>query len=76
MCKLFPEENIEQDQNDKPSASKVEAINATQSFEAIMSQYNFSNQFIALLREMLKIDKNERIKTEELLQAFDLIVAN
>lgn len=29
MCKLFPEENIEQDQNDKPSASKVEAINAT-----------------------------------------------
>lgn len=41
-----------------------------------MSQFNFSNQFIALLREMLKIDRNQRIKISEILEAFDLIVAN
>jgi len=27
-----------------------------------VGQYNFSNEFIALLREMLKIDRNERIQ--------------
>ena len=42
----------------------------------MLGQYNFSNEFIALLREMLKIDKNERILMGELLEAFDLIVAN
>jgi len=42
----------------------------------VLGQYNFSNEFIALLREMLKIDKNERILMGELLEAFDLIVAN
>jgi hypothetical protein len=32
-----------------------------------MGVYNFSNEFIALLREMLKIDRNERIAIGELI---------
>jgi hypothetical protein len=32
-----------------------------------MGIYNFSNEFIALLREMLKIDRNERIAIGELI---------
>ncbi len=32
-----------------------------------MGQYDFSNEFIALLREMLRIDNTERIKIGELL---------
>lgn len=60
MCKLFPEERIEQDQNDQQS--RIKAPNEVETYESLMSQFNFSNEFIALLREMLKIDRNERIK--------------
>lgn len=72
MCKLFPEEAIEQEQGE----SRAKQGNEEDRFESIISQYNFSNEFIALLREMMKIDRNERIKIEDLLEAYDLIVAN
>lgn len=41
--------------------SRVKQSPEEERFENIISQYNFSNEFIALLREMLKIDRNERI---------------
>lgn len=56
--------------------SRIKEGTEEEKFENVMGVYNFSNEFIALLREMLKIDRNERILIGELLEAFDLIVAN
>jgi hypothetical protein len=41
-----------------------------------MSEFDISNEFIALLKEMLKVDRNERINIADLHEAYDLIVAN
>lgn len=53
LCKLFPEDNLEAD----PTKFKAK-INEEETFERIMSQFDISNEFIALLGEMLKVDRN------------------
>ena len=57
LTKLFPEEKLEGGEHAE-LPSRLKQGNEDERFESILGQYNFSNEFIALLREMLKIDKN------------------
>lgn len=49
---------------------------AEDSFDKIIRKFNFSNEFIALLKQMLKIDRTERLNVIQLLDAWDVVVEN
>ena len=42
----------------------------------IIRKYNFSHEFVALLRQMLKLDRSERLTAGELLDAWDVVIEN
>lgn len=73
ICRLFPEESFDKIEGSQHSLkdSKV-----GDSFDTVIQKYNFSHEFVAFLRQMLKVDRNDRIPIADLLDAFDVIVEN
>lgn len=76
MTRLFPEErlgNIEGSEHDIKNSSIKDSDD---NFDKTIRKYNFSNEFIALLKQMLKIDRSERLDVVQLLDAWDVVVEN